>query len=119
MVVITGIKTVIKLAPVIYRVSKVIYKGVKKTRSFDRYMARHPKVLKYGTAGVGIGTLIYDLTNIDYDSLLGTNPTSYRKQQARGYIQSPGSRFKQYAKCPTFPRRRFSEQRQFDRSRYR
>ncbi len=119
MVVITGIKTVIKLAPVIYKVSKVLYKGVKKTRSFDRYMARHPKILKYGTATVGIGTLVYDLTNIDYDSLLGTNPTRDRKQQARSYFQSPRTRqFLDPIGC-VVPRRRRRKQGQFYGSRYR
>ncbi len=92
MVVVTGIKTVIKLAPVIYRAGQIIYKAGSKTRAFDRYMARHPKALKYGTAAVGIGTLVYDLTNIDYDSLIGTPQTNRPYRKARTNLQPFGSR---------------------------
>ncbi len=113
MVVITGIKTAIKIAPIIYKVGKVIYKGAKKTRAFDRYMARHPKILKYGTAGVGIGTLVYDLSNIDFDSLIGTPKTySKFKQTRNNFQQSRFRRFKQ-GYCTPQPRRRYGKQRQF------
>ncbi len=119
MVVVTGIRTAIKLAPIIYKASTIVYKGLKKTRSFDRYMARHPKILKYGTVGVGVGTLIYDLTNIDYDSLIGKNPTGNRFKQTRGYLQSPSTRFRGKANCTPYDRSRFCRQKQQYRSRYR
>ncbi len=119
MVVITGIKTAIKIAPIVYKAGKIIYKSVSKTRQFDRYMARHPKILKYGTIGATGGTLIYDLLNIDYDSLIGTTPSRYRKQQTRGNFQSPGARFQQYSKRGIIPRCRPSKQRQQYRSFYR
>ncbi len=108
MVVVTGIRTAIKLAPIIYKGSKIIYKSLKKTRAFDRYVSRHPKALKYATAGVGVGTLIYDLTNIDYDSLLGPISKTYNKQfKTRKYFQSPGTRFKYKTNRCFVPRRRF------------
>ena len=119
MVVVTGIRTAIKIAPILWKVGKVLYKAGSKTRAGDRYLARHPKIIKYGTAGVGIGTLIYDLLNIDYDSLISPNTSSRRFKQTRGYIQSPGARFQQYSKYPFIPRCRPGKQRQQYRSFYR
>ena len=120
MVVVTGIRTAVKLAPIIYKVGKAVYKAGSKTRSFDRYIARHPKALRYGTAAVGIGTLVYDLTNIDYDSLIGPISKTYRKQQqARSNFQSSRSRQQFKAdRCPV-PSRRYGRQKYFNRSRYR
>ncbi len=120
MVVITGIKAAIKLAPIIYRGSKIIYKAATKVPAFKRYMSRHPKAVRYGTIAATGGTLVYDLLSIDYDSLLGPIPKTYRKQQqARGNFYSTRSRF-QYKTdyCPV-PRRRFGRQKQFNRSFYR
>ncbi len=114
MTVITGIKTAIKIAPIIYKVAKVVYKTGKKGRAFDRYMARHPKVLKYGTVAAGAGTLVYDLINIDYDSLIAQIPKTYRKQQqTRGNFYSARSRFKYKTDYCPVPRRRRSRQKQF------
>ncbi len=114
MVVITGIKTVIKIAPIIYKVAKTIYKAGSKTRAFDRYMARHPRVLRAGTLAASGGTLVYELMNIDYDSLLGPISKTYRKQQqTRGNVfQSRSRRFKQ-GYCPPISRRRYGRQKQF------
>ncbi len=120
MVIVTGIKTAIKIAPIIYKVAQVGFKGLKKTRAFDRYMARHPKVLRAGTLAATGGTLVYELINIDYDSLIGQIPKTYRKfKQTRGNVYP--SRARQLYKtdyCPV-PRRRYGKQRRFQRSRYR
>ncbi len=114
MVVITGIKTAIKIAPIIYRASKIIYKGAKKVPAFNRYMSRHPKAIKYGTVAVGTGGLIYDLLSIDYDSLIAQIPKTNRKfKQTRGNFQSSRSRFRYKTDCPPVYRRRFSRQKQF------
>ncbi len=120
MVVITGIKAAIKLAPIIYRASKIIYKGAKKVPAFNRYMSRHPKAIRYGTIAATGGTLVYDLLSIDYDSLLGPISKTYRKQQqARGYVHATRARqFKQTDYCPV-PRRRRSRQELRYRSFYR
>ncbi len=119
MVVVTGIRTAIKLFPVIFKGAKIVYKAAKKTRAGDRYLARHPKIIKAGTIAATGGTLIYDLLNIDYDSLVGTNPSRDRKQQARSYFQSPRTRqFLDPIGC-VVPRRRRRKQGQFYRSRYR
>lgn len=107
MVVVTGIKTAIKIAPIIYKASKIIYKSVKKTRAFDRYMARHPRVLRAGTVAAAGGTLVYDLLNIDYDALIGPISKTYNKQfKTRKYVQSSRTRqFYQTDRCPV-PRSR-------------
>ncbi len=119
MVVVTGIRTAVKLAPIIYKGLKLVYKAGSKTRAFDRYMARHPKVLKYGTVAAGVGTLIYDLTNIDYDSLIGKNPTGNRFKQTRGNFYPPGTRQQYKSRSSYLDRSRFCKQRQFYRSRNR
>ncbi len=93
MVVVTGIRTAIKIAPIIYKVGKAFYKAGSKTRSVDRYLARHPKILKYGTIGATGGTLVYDLLNIDYDALIGPPQTYRKQQQTRSYLQSSRARF--------------------------
>ncbi len=114
MVIITGIKTAIKIAPIIYRASKVIYKGARKVPAFNRYMSRHPKILKYGTVAAGAGTLVYDLINIDYDSLIAQIPKTNRKQQqTRGNFYSTRSRFQYKADYCPVPRRRRRRQKQF------
>ncbi len=114
MVVITGIKAAIKLAPIIYRASKVIYKGARKVPAFNRYMSRHPKILKYGTVAAGAGTLVYDLLNIDYDSLIAQIPKTNRQfKQTRGNFQSSRTRFRFKADCPPVYRSRRRRQKQF------
>ncbi len=117
MVVVTGVKELVKLAPIIYKVAQTFYKAGSKTRAFDRYVSRHPRALKYATAGVGVATLTYDLMNIDYDSLIAQIPKTNRKfKQTRGYLQS--SRARQFYKtdyCPK-PRSRYGRQKYFNRS---
>ncbi len=113
MVIVTGIKAAIKLAPIIYRGSKIIYKGFKQTKRGSQWIARHPKAVRLGTIGATAGTLVYDLINIDYDSLIGPIPKTYRKQQqARGNFYSTRSRFKYKADYCPVPRRRRSGQKQ-------
>ncbi len=119
MVVVTGIRTAIKLFPVFYKGAQIVYKAAKKTRAGDRYLARHPKILKYGTIAATGGTLIYDLLNIDYDSLIGPPKTYSKFKQARSNFQSPSARQFQYSKYPIIPRCRPSKQRQQYRSFYR
>ncbi len=69
MVIITGIKTAIKIAPIIYKIGKIGYKGFKSTRKGQQWLSRHPKAVKTATAAVGVGGLLLDLTNIDYSAI--------------------------------------------------
>ncbi len=85
MVVITGIKTAIKIAPIIYKGSKIVYKGFKKTKYGAQWLSRHPQIAKYGTAAAGVGGLLLDLTNIDY-SALPSFKKPYKNGQARGNV---------------------------------
>ncbi len=85
MTVITGIKTIIKIAPIIYKVGQVGYKGFKTTRKGQQWLSRHPRAVKYGTVGVGVGGLLLDLTNIDY-SAIPSFKKPYKNGQARGNI---------------------------------
>ncbi len=116
MVVVTGIKAAIKIAPIIFKVGKVLYKAGSKTRAGNRFISRHPKILRAGTIAAASGTLVYDILNIDYDSLIGPTPSRNRKQQTRGYIQSTRSRQFYKADCPPVYSRRRSRQKQFYRS---
>ncbi len=104
MVVITGIKTVIKIAPIIYKVAKIGYKGFSKTRAGSQWIRRHPRVIKYGTAGAGIGSLLLDLTNIDYSAIIP--PAKYRKdrQTRTNFYRASNRRFYDQ-KCQPIPRR--------------
>ena len=85
MVVITGIKTAIKIAPIIYKVSKIVYKGVQKTNRGRQWIARHPKALRYGAIGATAGSLLLDLTNIDY-SAIQIPKFPGKKRQTRGNV---------------------------------
>ncbi len=114
MVIITGIKTAIKIAPIIFKASKIIYRAGSKTRAGQRWISRHPKAIRAGTIGATAGTLVYDLLDIDYDSLLGPIPKTYRKQQqTRGNFYSTRSRFQYKTDYCSVPRRRRSRQKRF------
>ncbi len=119
MVVVTGIRTAIKYAPVIYKGLQIVYKAAKKTRQGQQWVARHPKVIRYGTYAATGGTLVYDLLSIDYDSLIGKNPTGYRQQQTRSNLYTSGARQQYKSRSSYQYRRRFCEQRQQYRSRNR
>ncbi len=112
MVVISGIKTAIKIAPVVYKVGKVVWKASLKTKRGGQWMTRHPKVVKYGTAAAGVGSLLLDLTNIDYDALIPkTVPGTGKNGQTRNYMEFPSSRSRyRYNYCPPSTRRTFRRQ---------
>ncbi len=112
MVVISGIKTAIKIAkyaPVVWKVGKVVYKGIKSTKQGGQWISRHPKALKYGTAAAGVGSLLLDLTNIDYSAIIPQKTTSPVKTgQTRTNMVLPGSRSRnRYGYCPPGTRRSF------------
>ncbi len=86
MVVITGIKTAIKIAPIIYKGSKIVYQGFKKTKYGAQWMSRHPNIAKYGTAAAGVGGLLLDLSNIDYSALPSWPKSPYKNGQTRGNV---------------------------------
>ncbi len=92
MVVVTGIKTAIKIAPIIYKGIKIVYKGSIKTKRGAQWMARHPKIARYGTIAASSAPIIYDLMNIDYSAIQKTKIRSITKQQTRGNVQSPSTR---------------------------
>ncbi len=106
MVVIQGIKTAIKIAPIIYKVGQVAYKGFKSTRKGQQWLSRHPNVAKYGTVGIGVGGLILDLTNIDYSAIIPKNPGYPKNGQTRSnFYSTQRGRFRRYNNCYR-PRRR-------------
>ncbi len=96
MVVISGIKTAIKIAPIVYKVGKVVWKATLKTKRGGQWMTRHPKIVKYGTVAASGGALLLDLSNIDYSAIIQKPP--YRKNgKARADLLG-------------YSRRRFSQQ---------
>ncbi len=118
MVVISGIKTAIKIAPIIYKIGKITYKGFKSTRKGQQWLSRHPKALKYGTAAAGVGSLLLDLTTIDYDALLPKTVSTPKNGQTRKYMEFPGSRSRyQYSNRPYCVRRPIRRQKQSYRMR--
>ncbi len=116
MVVISGIQTAIKIArvaiPIAIKAGKFGYRTTKATHKGAKWLRRHPKVAKYGTAAAGVGSLLLDLTNIDYDALLPkTIPGTTKTGQTRDYMVIPGSRPRnRYGYCPPSNRRSFSRQ---------
>ncbi len=109
MVVISGIitivKTAIKIAPVAFRASKIVYKAGSKTKHGAQWIRAHPKIVKYGTAAAGAGSLLLDLTNIDYSAIQSQKGKPDKKQQTRSYFQS--SRARQQFKSNCRPRYRY------------
>ncbi len=97
MTVISGIfaaaKVAIKIAPFVYRASKITYKAASKTKHGAQWMRRHPKIVKYGTVAAGGASLLLDLTNIDY-SAITPQIRSPTVKQTRGNFQRSRSRFK-------------------------
>ncbi len=95
MVVITGIKTAIKIGlralPYALRAGKVGYSAAKATKHGASWIRRHPKAVKYGTVAAGGATLLLDLTNIDYSAI-----PPYEKPgkigQTRSYMEQSSSR---------------------------
>ncbi len=106
MVVITGIITAIKI---ILRVAPVIYKGGKKIKPVSQYFDRHRKAGTIITTAAATAPLIYDLLNIDYDALLPKKISGPTKNgQARNNMEF--SRFRRrnkYNYCPPRTRRTF------------
>ncbi len=93
MVVITGIKTAIKIAPIIYKVAKIGYKGFKSTRKGQQWLSRHPRAVKYGTVGAGVGSLLLDLTNIDYSAIQVPRFPSKNRQTRTNVYRTKYGRF--------------------------
>ncbi len=110
MVVITGIKTAIKIAPIIYKVAKITYSGAKKTRQGQQWIARHPKALRYGTIAASSAPVIYDLLNVDYSAIQKTFPRR-PKSKARNIMVKSRSERKYNNYCS--PRYRNSSRRYY------
>ena len=92
MVVIQGIQTAIKIAPIVYKVGKVVWKASMKTKRGGQWLTRHPKIAKYGTVAAGAGGLLLDLTNIDYSAILPKTPSYNKTGQTRNYVVQSHSR---------------------------
>ncbi len=104
LVVVTGIKVAIDIAKIAYRVSKIGYKAVKKTRAGGRWIGRHPKALRYGSIAATAAPVIYDLMNIDYSAITSRKVRSTPVKQTRSYFQS--SRSRQFGQPNCYPRYR-------------
>ncbi len=96
--IITVVKTAIKIAPIAFRASKIVYKAGVKTKHGSQWIRRHPKIVKYGTVAAGAGSLLLDLTNIDYSAIQEKGKPD-KKQQTRSYIQSSYSRQQFKSNC--------------------
>ncbi len=106
MVVISGIiQTILKVAPIVYRVATITYKAGSKTRQGKQWISRHPKALRYGTAAAGGASLLLDLTNIDYSAIIPPKKPSRKIRQTRTNIYGLSNRRVYNTKCKPLPRR--------------
>ncbi len=113
MVVISGIiaaaKIAVRVAPYAFRAGKITYQAAKKTKHGAAWIRRHPKAVKYGTAAAGVGTLLLDLTNIDYSAIPTAKIRTPTVKQTRDNVYSTGSRQfnnANYRSCYRYRRRR-------------
>ncbi len=90
MVIITGIKTAIKIGikalPYAIRAGKVGYSAAKATKHGARWLRKHPKAVKYGTVAAGGASLLLDLTNIDYSAIPQKDAIPSKNGQTRNYL---------------------------------
>ncbi len=117
MTVITGIQTAIKIAPIVYKGLKIVYKASVKTKRGAQWLGRHPNIARYGTIAASSAPIIYDLLNIDYSAIQKRFPD--KKQQARGKLYATRARQQYSTGYNPCIRYRPRKQRQFYRSRYR
>ncbi len=94
MPVVTGIIQAARIAYIGYKVSKIVYKGVKQTTPVAKWIYRHPKVAKYGTIGATAAPVIYDLLNIDYSAIQNQKgPAPGKPGKTRDYMVKTRGRF--------------------------
>ncbi len=104
MPVIVGIQTAIKIAKIVYKVSKVGYKVGSKTRRGAAWLKSHPKIARYGTIAASSAPLIYDLLNIDYSGIFQAFPKYGKGRQTRNNMEFPRVRQRFNKDC--YPRTR-------------
>ncbi len=97
--IIEAVKIGIRVAPVIYKSGKIVYKAGGKTRQGAQWLSRHPKIVKYGTVAAGASSLLLDLTNIDYSAIIPEKVRPPTVKQTRSNFQSSRSRFRRESNC--------------------
>ncbi len=104
MPVIVGITTAIRIAKLAYRVSKVVYKPIRKTPAAARWFDRHRKAATIITTAASTAPLIYDLLNIDYSALQSFITKTGKFPKTRNYMEFPSTKRSRYTEC--YPNRR-------------